>query len=64
MSKLDKKALQSCLPDGKAHVAVRNFPLSVADIRRQTGIREGGDVYLFAVTDHHDRKVVLVANKQ
>ncbi|MBC7922865.1 MAG: hypothetical protein H7Z75_17445 [Ferruginibacter sp.] len=63
VSKLNKKALLAHLPAGKAHVAVRNFPLSVADIRRQTGIREGGDVYLFAVTDHRDRKVVLVGRK-
>jgi hypothetical protein len=61
--KLDKKALKAFLPEGKAHVTVRNFPISVADIRRQTGIREGGDVYLLAVTDRHNRKIILVTRK-
>ena len=32
----------------KANVAVRNFPLSVAEIRQKTGLKEGGEVYLFA----------------
>jgi len=63
VSKLDKKALKAFLPEGKAHVTVRNFPISVIDIRRQTGIREGGDVYLLATTDRHNRKIVLVTRK-
>lgn len=63
VSKLDKKALKAFVPAGKAHVTVRNFPISVAEIRRQTGIREGGDVYLLATTDRHNRKIILVTRK-
>jgi predicted O-methyltransferase YrrM len=63
VSRLDKKALKVFLPEGKAHVTVRNFPVSVAEIRRQTGIREGGDVYLLATTDRHNRKIILVTRK-
>lgn len=61
--KLDKKTLMDHLPEGKAHLTVRNFPASVADIRRQTGIREGGDYYLFATTDLHNRKIVIITKK-
>ncbi|MES2732596.1 MAG: hypothetical protein V4714_12640 [Bacteroidota bacterium] len=61
--KLDKKALLAYLPEGKANLTVRNFPMSVADIRRQTGIREGGEMYLFATTDLHNRKVIIVTQK-
>jgi 16S rRNA G966 N2-methylase RsmD len=61
--KLDKKVLLAVLPDGKANLTVRNFPMSVADIRRLTGIREGGEMYLFATTDLNNRKVVIVTRK-
>jgi hypothetical protein len=50
-------------PEGRAHVTTRNFPESVADFRRRTGIREGGDIYLFATTDLRGRFIVLVCEK-
>jgi hypothetical protein len=37
-------------PWPKANITVRNFPAEVADIRKQTGIKDGGAVYLFATT--------------
>lgn len=61
--KLDKKELRAYLPDNQANIAVRNFPMTVAQIRQQTGIREGGNVYLFATTDWNDKKIVLVTHK-
>lgn len=61
--KLDKKELQSFLPEGKANISVRNFPMSVEDIRKKTGIRDGGNIYLFATTDCQNRKIVLVCEK-
>lgn len=50
-------------PEGRAHVTTRNFPESVADFRRRTGIREGGELYLFATTDLRGRPMVLVCEK-
>jgi hypothetical protein len=37
---------------GKANITTRNFPENVATIRKKFKIREGGDEYLFFVTDH------------
>ena len=34
----------------KANIAVRNFPLSVADLRKRLNIKDGGDVFIFATT--------------
>ena len=60
----DGAALKAHLgPEARAHVTTRNFPDSVADFRRRTGIREGGEVYLFATTDLRGRPVVLVCEK-
>lgn len=62
--KADGATLKTHLgPEARAHVTTRNFPESVADFRRRTGIREGGEVYLFATTDLRGRPVVLVCEK-
>ncbi len=61
--KLDKKELAQHLPEGKANIAVRNFPMSVAEIRKKTGLQDGGDKYLFATTDYQNRKVILICEK-
>ncbi len=42
------KSLRARIP--QANIAVRNFPLSADALRRRTGIRDGGDVYLFGAT--------------
>lgn len=60
---LDKKELLAYLPDNKANIAVRNFPMTVEQIRKKTGIKEGGEVYLFATTDYQDKKIVVVCKK-
>jgi hypothetical protein len=62
--KYDRKALRAHLgPEARAHVTTRNFPDSVAEFRQHTGIREGGDIYLFATTDLRGRLLVLVCEK-
>lgn len=53
------KNLRSKLHGKKAHVTTRNFPLSVAQIRKTIDIKEGGDDYLFFCTDKKGSKIVL-----
>lgn len=56
----NKKQLSKACPAGKANIAVRNFPESVAKIRQRTGLRDGGDQYLFAFTDYlNNRRFAL-----
>lgn len=47
----------------KANIAVRNFPLSVSEIRKKTGIKEGGDQYIFGTTDHQKNVFFILAQK-
>ncbi|MBF9251867.1 hypothetical protein I2I11_01025 [Pontibacter sp. 172403-2] len=63
LSRYSKKELLRQLPGKQANITVRNFPESVAGIRRKTGIREGGDTYLFFTTDRHQKPVVLFCRK-
>lgn len=46
-----KKSLRSALHGiEKANLAVRNFPLSVVELRKRLKLKEGGEHYLFATT--------------
>ena len=46
-----KKELRAMLAGvAKANITVRNFPASVAELRKKLRLAEGGDVYLFATT--------------
>ena len=61
---LNKKDIKEHIaPLGKANITTRNFPLSVQDIRKKTGLKEGGDYYLFATTLADGKKVLVVCRK-
>lgn len=47
---LNKKAIASFIPDGKAHVIVRNYPARAEELQRQLGLKEGGDLFVIATT--------------
>jgi 16S rRNA G966 N2-methylase RsmD len=46
-----------------ANIVVRNFPLTVAEIRRKYKIKEGGSTYLFAATFYNGVKRIIKAEK-
>lgn len=60
---LDKKALRPWLAEGKANVTVRNFPLSVQQIRQKLSLAEGGELYFFATTEVSGKRIVIVAKR-
>jgi THUMP domain-like len=62
-SKMTRKDLHNWLPEGKANLTVRNFPLGVAEIRQKLNLHEGGDVYLFATTLMDQSRAILVCHK-
>ena len=47
----------------KANITTRNFPESVAQLRKKWKISDGGELYLFFTTLLNDKKVVLVCKK-
>lgn len=56
---LNESSLKQYLPEKKANITVRNFPLSVAQIRKKYKIKEGGEVYLFATSFGKFKQVIL-----
>lgn len=57
-----KKTLKT-LSFSKANITIRNFPISVAEIRKKHKIKEGGDHYLFFTQDLEENLIVLVCSK-
>ena len=47
-----------------AHLAVRNFPATVAELRKRLKIREGGNDYLFATTLGDGTKCIFACRKE
>lgn len=56
---MNKKQLRKKLPDMKANITVRNFPMTVDQIRKKTGLKEGGDQYIFATQSVNGPMVLL-----
>lgn len=57
-----KKSLKS-LSITKANITTRNFPISVAEIRKKHKIKDGGDRYLFFTKDLDEKLIMLVCSK-
>ena len=60
----NKKMKQALLHDvDRASIAVRNFPLLVAELRKTLKIGDGDETYLFATTLKGEQKVVIRTKK-
>lgn len=59
----DKKILSAENPSGKANIAVRNFPLSAEEIKKQLKWQDGGDIYLFFTENSLKKKIVIFCKK-
>lgn len=60
----NKKKLIKMLPTKKANITIRNFPKTVAQIRKETKINDGGNIYLFFTTLEDESKVVIITEKK
>jgi len=68
----NKKQLKKLIPSqkvhpndtvGQANITTRNFPETVAQIRKKTGIKDGGNLYLFFTTNLDNKHIVLICEK-
>lgn len=64
VTSFNKKALRQALMGvSRANVAVRNFPLTAAELRKRLRLGDGGDVFIFATTTSERQHVLLVCRK-
>ena len=61
VSSMNKRDLKVSLQGiDKANITVRNFPLSVSDLRKRLKLKDGGDVFIFATTlANRDHKLLI-----
>ena len=61
---MNKRELKASLADiTQANIAVRNFPLSVAELRKRLRIQDGGNVYIFATTTAKEGHRLFICKK-
>ncbi|WP_340152870.1 hypothetical protein [uncultured Marivirga sp.] len=60
---VQKKELKKVLPDLKANLSTRNFPMPIAQLKKKLGLKDGGDSYIFATTLKDEGKGLLVCDK-
>lgn len=59
----NKKVIKKIIPQNKANISIRNFPKTVAQLRKETKIKDGGDLYIFFTTIANNNKVLIVNKK-
>ena len=65
VSSFNKKELKRHLSGiTKANIATRNFPLSVAELRKRLKLKDGGETYIFATTLSDDSHVLVITEKK
>ena len=64
VSSFNKKELKRHLSGiTKANIATRNFPLSVAELRKRLKLKDGGEIYIFATTLSDESHVLVITEK-
>ena len=60
ISSMNKHELREMLRGlNQANITVRNFPISVAELRKRLRLRDGGNVYLFATTNSDGCHIII-----
>ena len=61
---MNKHDLKVALGDiSKANITVRNFPMSVAELRKRLKLKEGGEVFIFATTVEGEGHQLFICRK-
>lgn len=64
ISSLNKKELSSVLaPLERANMTVRNFPMTVDQLRKKLKLKDGGDIYIFATTTADGQHRLFICRK-
>jgi hypothetical protein len=65
ITSMNKRDLKSAFAGfEKANIAVRNFPLSVMELRKRLKLKEGGDIFVFATTVANNSHQLFICRKK
>lgn len=54
--------IKKYIPEGQANVTTRNYPLTPVELKKKTGVKDGGDKFIIGFTGR-ERKYVVVASR-
>ncbi|MFP4314217.1 MAG: THUMP-like domain-containing protein, partial [Alphaproteobacteria bacterium] len=63
ITQANSKRLKTILPDMRASLSVRNFPMAAKDLANKLKIKDGGEITLFACTSFEDQKIIIKCEK-
>ena len=64
ISSTNKQSLKTALTDiDRANITVRNFPMSVEQLRKKLHLKDGGDTYIFATTKADGAHCLYICRK-
>ena len=58
-----KKEMKATFENQKFNISIRNFPISVEEIRKKWKIKDGGSKFVFFTTDIQNEKIAIICNK-
>lgn len=65
VTSFNKRQLKEALCDvASANITVRNFPMTVAILRKKLKLKDGGDTYIFATTTAGGEHVLVITHKE
>lgn len=65
VTSFNKRQLKEALRDvASANITVRNFPMTVAILRKKLKLKDGGDTYIFATTTAGGEHVLVITHKE
>lgn len=65
ITSFNKRQLKEALRDvASANITVRNFPMTVAILRKKLKLKDGGDTYIFATTTAGGEHVLVITHKE
>lgn len=59
----NKKVLKKKFNNQKLNVSTRNFPEGISQLKKQFKIKDGGQLYVFFITNSDHKKMVLICEK-
>lgn len=63
ISEMNLKKIRKNLPDMKAHIITRNYPLSADELRKKLKLIPSGNKYILAFKDREDKKRIFLVEK-
>lgn len=62
-TEMSAKKLKQWVPEGKAHVITRNYPIGAEQLKKQLKLTEGGDLFVMGYRDSRTKAVLSVCKQ-